>query len=105
MDKMLKACIIALAALVVLCPLGLLAVGTAYGEWGPDDIKEMIGYVPAGLEQLSELWHPVLPDYDFGEGHDTVPAAAPGYYVSAIIGVILCAGIVYGIGKAVAKRN
>ena len=105
MDKTLKVCIIALVALVVLCPLGLLAVGTAYGEWGPDDIKDMIGYVPAGLQQMSELWHPALPDYDFGEGHDTAAAAAPGYYASAIIGVLLCVGIVYGIGQVVAKKD
>jgi len=105
MDKILKVCIIALAALVVLCPLGLLAVGTAYGEWGPEDLQEMLGYVPQGLEQLSSLWSPVLPDYDFEGGHETVPGAAPGYYVSAILGVILCAGIMYGVGKAAAKRD
>jgi hypothetical protein len=105
MDKTLKVCIIALAVLVVLCPIGLLAVGTAYGEWGPDDIKDMVGYVPTGLQQLSDLWHPLLPDYDFGEGHDTVPQQAPGYYASAIIGVLLCAGIVYGAGTLIAKKD
>ena len=91
--------------LVVLCPIGLLAVGTAYGEWGPDDIKDMIGYVPAGLSRCQNSGILSLPDYDFGEGHDTVPAAAPGYYISAIIGVILCAGIMFGVGKVVAKEN
>jgi len=105
MDKNVKVFVIALAVLVVLAPLGLLAVGTAYGEWGPDDIQEMIGYVPSGLQQLSDLWHPLLPDYDFPGGHDTMPAQAPGYYVSAIIGVVLCAGVMYFAGKAIARKD
>jgi hypothetical protein len=105
MDKNVKVFVIALAVLVVLCPLGLLAVGTAYGEWGPDDIKDMIGYVPTGLEQLSSLYSAPLADYDFPGGHDTAPAAAPGYYVSAIIGVVLCAGIIYVAGKAIARNS
>ena len=105
MDKNVKIFVIALAALVVLCPLGLLAVGTAYGEWGPDDIKDMVGYVPAGLEQLSSLWSAPLADYDFPGGHETVPEQAPGYYVSAIVGVLLCAGVLYGVGKVIAKQD
>jgi len=34
---MLKRYWLALAALVILSPLGLLADGTAWGEWGGDD--------------------------------------------------------------------
>jgi hypothetical protein len=105
MEKNVKVFLIALGVLVILAPLGLLASGTAYGEWGPEDLQQMVGYVPAGLQHLSELWHPLLPDYDFPGGHDTVPGATPGYYVSAMIGVILCAGFMYGVGKAIAKRD
>ena len=105
MDKNLKIFVIALAALVILAPIGLLASGTAYGEWGPEDLKDMVGYVPAGLQQLSDLWHPLLPDYDFPGGHETVPDQTPGYYASAIIGVLLCAGVVYFAGKAIAKKE
>ena len=34
-----------------------------------------------------------------------MPAQTPGYYVSAIIGVVLCAGIMYVAGKAIARKN
>jgi cobalt/nickel transport protein len=105
MDKNVKIFVIALAVLVILTPIGLLASGTAYGEWGPEDLQGMVGYVPAGLQQLSDLWHPLLPDYDLPGGHDTMPAQTPGYILSAIIGVVLCAGVMYGVGKAVAKNN
>ena len=106
MDKTLKILIIAMAVLIVIVPIGLLATGTAYGEWGPDELQEAVGYVPSGLAQLSDLWHPVLPDYDFATGdHDTLPTQAPGYYVSAIVGVLICAGVAYVIGKAMIKRT
>jgi len=105
MDKNVKVFVIALVVLIVLVPVGLIASGTAYGEWGPDDIQQMVGYVPAGLQQLSDLWHPLLPDYDFPGGHDTMPAQAPGYYVSAIVGVLLCCGVMFMVGKAIAKKD
>lgn len=106
MDKTLKVLIIAMAVLVIIVPIGLIATGTAFGEWGTDELQESIGYVPAGLEQLSTLWSPLLPDYDFAGGeHDTLPTQAPGYYVSAIIGVLLCAGVGYLVGKAIIKRT
>ncbi|MFA5332521.1 MAG: PDGLE domain-containing protein [Methanoregula sp.] len=106
MDKTLKVLIIAMAVLVIIVPIGLIATGTAFGEWGSDELQESIGYIPSGLEQLSDLWHPILPDYDFATGdHDTLPTQAPGYYLSAIIGVLLCAGIGYLIGKAVVKKS
>jgi len=105
MDKNVKIFVIALAALVVLCPLGLLAVGTAYGEWGPDDIKDMVGYVPAGLQHMSGIWSAPLDGYDLPGDHTTVPEQAPGYYVSAIVGVLLCAGVLYGVGKVIAKQD
>ena len=39
-----------LLALVVLTPLGLLAEGTAFGEWSADELAEMMNNVPAGIE-------------------------------------------------------
>ena len=48
---------IVLAALVILSPLGLLASGTAWGEWGVEDLHELgLGFVPAGMEQLAGIW-------------------------------------------------
>ena len=47
----------------------------------------------------------MLPDYNFPSGGDTLPTQAPGYYASAIIGVIVVGLIAYGIGKVIIKRN
>jgi len=105
MDKTLKVLIIAMAVLVVIVPIGLLATGTAFGEWGPDELQQAVGFVPAGLQQLSDLWHPLLPDYDFPGGHETLPTQAPGYYISAIVGVLICAGVGYLVAKAIIRRT
>jgi hypothetical protein len=106
MDKTFKVLIIAMAVLVVIVPIGLIASGTAFGEWGPDELQQAVGFVPAGLQQFSDLWHPLLPDYDFPSGeHDTLQTQAPGYYVSAIVGVLICAGVGYLVGKAIIKRT
>jgi hypothetical protein len=105
LDKTFKVLVIALIVLVALVPIGLIATGTAYGEWGPDELQQAVGYVPAGLQQLNGLWTPVLPDYNFPSGGDTLPEQTPGYYASAIIGVIVVGLIAYGIGKVIIKRN
>ena len=105
LDRTFKVLVIALVVLILIVPIGLIATGTAYGEWGPDELQQAVGYVPAGLQQLSDLWTPALPDYDFPGGHDTLPEQAPGYYASAIIGVLLCTGVAYLVGKAVIKRT
>ena len=70
-------------ALIAACPLGLLATGDAWGEWGLEDLAEMVGYEPAGLATGWE-WSSFMPDYSVGE----LPEVA-GYIISAIIGVAL----------------
>ena len=44
----LKPLIVGIVLLLVCAPLGLLATGTAWGEWGTKDIHKKIGYVPGG---------------------------------------------------------
>jgi len=105
LDKTFRTLIICLIILMLLVPIGLIASGTAFGEWGPDELQQAVGYVPAGLAQMSGLWNPALPDYDFPGGHDTLPSQAPGYYVSAIVGVVVAGLIAYGVGKVIVKRN
>ncbi|VBB07676.1 biosynthesis cobalamin cbim cobalt precursor signal nickel membrane abc protein [Lucifera butyrica] len=89
-----------LALLVICSPLGLLANGTAWGEWDRQDLKETLGYVPQGLEQLSNRWQAIFPDYNIhflGEG--TLSSFA-GYILSALIGSLL----VYTLILFIAKR-
>ena len=78
-----------IAVLIAATPLGLLATGTAWGEWGADEIAEVetagsaLGYTPQGLANgwsLSSL----MPDYGL-EGMNEVAA----YILSALLGVAL----------------
>jgi cobalt/nickel transport system permease protein/cobalt/nickel transport protein len=103
MDKIIKNFAIGLVALIVLAPLGLLAVGETFGEWGPEEVKEKLGFVPPGLEQLSSLWSAPLPDYALPGIGDSMTAAATAYILSAVLGVVICGGLLYLVGKKVAK--
>ncbi|MDD1749702.1 MAG: PDGLE domain-containing protein [Methanothrix sp.] len=103
MDKTIKKLAIGLMLLVILTPLGLFAVGETFGEWGPEEVKEKLGFVPPGLERLSSFWSAPLPDYAFSGGDGSMTAAAAAYILSAVIGVVVCGGLLYFIGKKVAK--
>ncbi|MCI0476799.1 MAG: PDGLE domain-containing protein, partial [Anaerolineales bacterium] len=75
---------IVLIALIVLTPMGLLAPGTAWGEWGRDELEELgLGYIPAGFDQWSSLWSAPIPDYDIPALNNPTLA----YIVSAVFGV------------------
>jgi hypothetical protein len=70
--------------MALLTPLGLLAEGTAWGEWGGEDLAETLGFVPQGIDQASTWWQALLPDYTVkGLGEKT------GYVVSALVGSAL----------------
>jgi hypothetical protein len=103
MDKTVRKLAIGLMLLVILTPLGLLAVGETFGEWGPEEVKEKLGFVPPGLESLSDLWSAPLPDYALPGGGESMTGAAAAYILSAVIGVVMCGGLLYLIGKKVAK--
>jgi len=109
MDKTFKILLITIVALIILVPVGLLAGvlgnGIAYGEWGPDDLQQMLGFIPSGLNSLSNLWNPPLPDYDLPGGHDTLFMQAPGYWISAIVGVAVVGGLAYLAGKVLIRNK
>ena len=77
---------IGLAVLIVLVPIGLLAPGTAWGEWGTEQLSSLgLAFIPEGMAKLSGLWSAPLPDYD-------LPAfknANLGYILSGIVGTII----------------
>jgi hypothetical protein len=83
----------ALLILALVTPLGLIADGTAWGEWGTEDMEKLVGFVPRGLEQAAAWWQALFPDYavkGLGEGR---MAESAGYILSAFIG----AGAVYAL--------
>jgi cobalt/nickel transport system permease protein len=77
----LKPLVIGIILLLVFAPLGLLANGTAWGEWGSDEVGHEVGYIPQGMERFSGLWGGLLPDYEFPENDDSAGQtleASPG---------------------------
>jgi cobalt/nickel transport system permease protein/cobalt/nickel transport protein len=104
MDRTIRNLTIGLAALIILSPLGLLAVGETFGEWANEEIEEKLGFVPSGLEQLSSLWSAPLPDYAIPNAGDSMSAASAAYILSAVIGVFVCGGLLYFAGKKVARE-
>ncbi len=84
-----------LIALVVLSPLGLLAEGTAFGEWSSEELAEMMTNVPAGIEN-GFSFEALFSDY-------TIPGTniAIGYILSAITALL----IFYILGKIIRSMN
>lgn len=70
-----------LGILIALVPLGLIATGTAWGEWDAEQIAEQIGYIPDGMN-AGFSFASIMPDYAL----NGLPEIFT-YYLSAIIGV------------------
>jgi cobalt/nickel transport system permease protein len=90
-----------LGALILLTPLGLLASGSAWGEWAPAAVKGMVGYVPAGLQRMSGVWTAAMPDYAPAFIKDPVV----GYVAAALTGAALIVAIVWLVGIALSRRD
>lgn len=87
--------------LVLLTPIGVLAPGTAWGEWGAAELKTMLGYVPAGLGRLGGLWTAAIPDY----APSFIRSPFLGYLLAAVVGSTVVVGVTWLIGKLLAGRN
>jgi len=111
---------IGIGVLMVACPLGLLAAGMAWGEWGTDDlqnpeIRQQITHasgnvappeqVPAGMERLASIWTAPMPDYAPPFMHDP----NFGYIMSAIVGagliVLIFVALSWLLGRAPPARE
>jgi len=83
---------IATAVLMLVTPLGILAAGTAWGEWSPAQLAKAPAQaqdanppqsVPSGLQRLSNLWTAPFPAY----APSFVRSRGFGYLLSAMFGV------------------
>lgn len=87
-------------AMIILCPLGLLSNGSAWGEWSTENLKGLIGYIPQGM-QSGFKYSALLADYGAKSLSDTI-----GYLFSAIVGVTIIFIITKLINKAmIVVRN
>jgi hypothetical protein len=106
MDRSLKICLIAVVVLIVLTPLGLFATGTAFGEWSPGYLMQTLGYVPSGLSSAAgHIWHAPLDGYNLPGQHDNIWSQMPGYYISAIVGIVVAGTIAYVGGRLLIRKD
>jgi cobalt/nickel transport protein len=102
---------IGLAVLVVLSPLGLIIpdhfkAGSAWGEWGAEEMQKLVGYVPRGLEKLASLWNAPMPDYAFkGWEEKGLSQLSLAYVISAIVGILFVVLAVLLISKLLVKKG
>jgi hypothetical protein len=97
--------------LVLLSPLGLLLperlkAQAAWGEWGIDEVNNLVGYVPRGLKKLASLWNSPLPDYAFkGWEERGLSSLSFAYIISAIVGIIVVVAVIYLLAKFLIKNE
>jgi cobalt/nickel transport protein len=91
MNKLQKKILVILLLLCFLTPMGILLpaffnTGDAWGEWSAQTVKELVGYVPKGLEKYSDIWKAPLPDYSVKREDSSIVHRSGYYLVSGIIG-------------------
>jgi cobalt/nickel transport protein len=102
---------IGVGLLILLSPLGILLpehfkAGDAWGEWGTDTVKKLVGYIPQGLEKLSSLWSAPIPDYAFkGWEEKGMGQLSLAYIASGIIGILVVACIILLIGRFLSRKD
>ena len=107
---------IALGILLILTPLGILAAGSAWGEWSPRDYdkaqtrQQMAAasgeqappaHAPRGLERLASFWTAPMPGY----APPFLKSAGFGYMLSAMSGtglIVIVTVTISGIARRLA---
>lgn len=95
--------LIPLAVMMILTPLGLIATGTAWGEWDAEDMKAAIGYIPKGFAAMADKWNALMPDYSLPALGDGRFGAIAGYVLSALVGIVLVTVLLTLMSRAIVK--
>jgi len=109
MEKGQKKFWISLIVLAFLSPIGIIlpemfTAGDAWGEWGVDTLRQLLGYVPEGLQNDAEIWKAPIQDYNFwGDGASTGMEIL-AYILSGLLGILLCASAIYLLSRGIFRR-
>ncbi len=102
---------IGIAILIILTPLGIIIpdhfkAGSAWGEWGKEEVSKLVGYVPAGFAKLSELWNAPMPDYSFKGWEEKGPLYASLAYIgSTAVGVLMIYLFMLLYGRFISRKG
>ena len=96
--------------MALLTPLGILLpekfkAEEAWGEWGTEKLERLLGYIPEGLRKLADFWKAPIPDYNFGGEGASTTLRAISYIVSGLLGIGVCAFVVYVVSRFMAKHG
>jgi prolipoprotein diacylglyceryltransferase len=99
-----------LILLAFLSPLGLLLprlfnADEAWGEWAPEKLMKLLGYIPERLYRTANIWKAPLPDYSPVPDHPSFLFQAAWYVVSALLGVALILALVSLLKRYLAKHG
>ncbi|MBP2642530.1 MAG: domain containing protein [Firmicutes bacterium] len=94
-----------LLIIAILSPLGLLANGTAWGEWDAEGLQAMLGYVPQGMEHVQNIWQAIFPDYSIRFLGESILGQYAGYILSALIGSVIIYTLMLFITKILAASQ
>jgi cobalt/nickel transport system permease protein len=85
--------VVLLAVFIAAVPLGLIAGGGAFAEWGSGELRKRVGYVPEGFVRLGGHWRGLLPGYGWSGASGLWTVVS--YIVSALVGVAVLSAIVW----------
>lgn len=110
MNKLHKKILVLLIILVLLTPAGILFpmvfnAGDAWGEWSAETVKNLIGYVPEGLQKYSDTYTAPIPDYSLNADDPSVTHQSLFYILSGILGIAATFGITIIISKFIIKNG
>jgi cobalt/nickel transport system permease protein len=92
---------VGLVILILASPVGLLAPGTAWGEWGTKELGQMgLGFIPQGMDRLSTLWGAPLARYNL----PALGNANLGYILSAIVGILVICVVIWLFAVLLTRR-
>ncbi len=103
--------LIALAVMALLSPVGLyfpeiMKAGGAWGEWGVNEVRKLVGYAPREMERSAQAWKAPLPGYALpGQQAGPLPRRGLGYVVSALAGAAACGGGAYLAARHLSARR
>jgi cobalt/nickel transport protein len=110
LDRLQKKILITLLLLCLLTPLGILIpmffdAGDAWGEWSAQTIKDLVGYVPAGLQKYADTWNAPLTDYTVNIADKSIAHQSGYYIVSGIIGAVAVFVVMLLISKLLVRND
>lgn len=86
----LRKFVVALLVLLALSPLGLLATGTAWGEWSLETIEAQLGYIPEGMKATSSFWeYSLFPNYAIHGFDRAFWQNTLGYLLSGLLALVI----------------